>query len=135
MATLLLLAFATLGAQTSVDDVATPVAPTPTTSTPGRTLGVLPLVVRGLQLNDAQRLNLGLRARLSKQSRFDLQDQETSDLLVTSAQSLGLTCDVASAPCGVQLGQIVGVDHVLLGTATLLDDHVGLVLRLVDVEK
>lgn len=132
---LLLLSLLFAPAQTSVDDVARPVGGHDAPERAAETLGVLPLVVQGLQLNDAQRLNLGLRARLAQQSAFALQDQATSDLLVTSAQGLGLTCDVASTPCGVQLGQIVGVQHVLLGTAALIDDRVGLVIRLVNVEQ
>lgn len=137
-----------------------PPSPTTTTAptTPGtpeaavqQTLAVLPLTADGLLLNEANRLNLLLRARATTRGGFALQSDEVTTQLVEAARSLGIDCDLNAVACGVEVGQLADVQFVLLGRATVLpslpanDDGdspisaqaetIGLALTLVDVRQ
>jgi hypothetical protein len=104
------------------------------------TLAVLPLKATGLQLNEAQRLDLALRTRFELSGRFTVQDAASTTKLLEAAQGLGLDCDVNALACARDIGQIADVDMVILGAAVVIDEgteeaRVGLDLRLVDVRQ
>jgi hypothetical protein len=104
------------------------------------TLAVLPLKATGLQLNEAQRLDLALRMRFEGSGRFTVQDAASTTKLLEAAQTLGLDCDVNALTCARDIGQIADVDIVVLGAAVVIDEgtelaRVGLDLRLIDVRQ
>ncbi|MDP2343421.1 MAG: PEGA domain-containing protein [Deltaproteobacteria bacterium] len=114
-------------------------------SSSAATLAVLPLRAEGLQLNEANRLNLLLAARSSTRGGFELQDQTLTTQLVEASQALGVDCDVNAVGCAVELGKLADVDFVLIGRAVKLPSlegpsgnidppTVGLNVQLVDVK-
>jgi hypothetical protein len=102
------------------------------------TMAVLPLRAEGLQLNEAQRLNLLVRMRAASRGGHVVQSEELTTNLVEASQSLGVDCDVNAVQCGAELGKIADVELVLLGRATSVDDagarFIGVTLRVVDVK-
>jgi len=107
-------------------------------------MAVLPLRADGLQLNEANRLNLSLRARAGTRGGYDVQGADLTTQLVEAAQGLGIDCDVNAVACGVELGRIADVEFVLLGRAALVpastppavvvDKSVGVDVTVVDVK-
>ncbi len=82
-------------------------------------LAVLPLRAEGLQLNEANRLNQSLRER-SANFGYELQDQGLTTQLVEASQASGVKCDVNAVACGVELGNLAGVQFVLIGQTVKL---------------
>ncbi len=120
---------------TSLALAAAPAAPT---------LSVLPLRAEGLQLNEANRLNLMLRARASTRSSYAVQGEDLTTQLVEASQGLGIDCDVNAVSCAVEIGKIADAAFVVVGravkqTGVLIDGveqgpAIGLQVLLVDVQ-
>jgi hypothetical protein len=104
------------------------------------TIAVLPLRAEGLQLNEANRLNLLLRARAGTRGGFTVQGEQLTTQLVEASQALGVDCDLNAVACGVEVGTLADVEFVLLGRATRLgapgaaDARFGVEVQLVDVK-
>jgi hypothetical protein len=81
------------------------------------TLAVLPLRAEGLQLNEANRLNLMLRARASTRSSYAVQGEDLTTQLVEASQGLGIDCDVNAVSCAVEIGKIADAAFVVVGRA------------------
>lgn len=81
------------------------------------TLAVLPLRAEGLQLNEANRLNLMLRARASTRGSYAVQGEELTTQLVEASQGLGIDCDVNAVSCAVEIGKIADAAFVVVGRA------------------
>lgn len=133
MRALPLLVFALAAAAADADD-ATPAKTKPPT------LAVLPLRAEGLQLNEANRLNLLLRARSSTRGGYAVQGEDLTNQLVEASQDLGVNCDINAVACGVDLGKLADVDFVLLGRAVKIaavgnePAAIGIDVQLVDVK-
>lgn len=89
-------------------------------ATSAPTMAVLPLRAEGLQLNEANRLNLLLRARATSRGGYAVQGQDLTNQLVEASQALGVDCDINAAACGVELGKLADVDFVLIGRGVKL---------------
>ena len=98
----------------------TPLAARAQTQTPAPSMAVLPLRAEGLQLNEANRLNLLLRARATTRGGYAVQGQDLTNQLVEASQALGVDCDINAAACGVELGKLADVEFVLIGRGVKL---------------
>lgn len=104
------------------------------------TMAVLPLRAEGLQLNEANRLNLLLRARATTRGGYAVQGQDLTNQLVEASQALGVDCDINAAACGVELGKLADVEFVLIGRGVKLAASAdspacfGIDVQLVDVK-
>ena len=116
------------------------------TSWAAPSLAVLPLRAEGLQLNEANRLNLMLQARAGTRGGYDVQDQTLTTQLVEASQALGVDCDVNAVACAIELGKLADVQFVLIGQAAKLPSlpgangnvdapTIGVHVQLVDVKR
>jgi hypothetical protein len=84
----------------------------PATSTPAAPTSLAPIVVEGLTLDGAVRIERALRR--SFETRPGAVADTVARPLYEAARSHGLTCDVAATDCLAQIGVVQGVDVIVL---------------------
>lgn len=97
-----------------------------------QSLAVLPLDAQGLTENDAAVLTDALRSRIGQSGRFKVVERTRMNDIFRE-QGLQMSGICIESSCAVEMGQVLGVRRILMGSVGLIGKTYTLNVRIVDV--